>query len=86
MKMAPSGSHVVARQARISKNRIKYFVKAHIRKNRGKKLSFSLKIFSFSIGTEIENIQILARSKVTGNFLSLNQSSNSGLTFGKSKD
>jgi soluble lytic murein transglycosylase-like protein len=38
MKMAPPGSHVVARQARISKNGIKYFVKAHIRKNRGKKV------------------------------------------------
>ncbi len=38
MKMAPPGSHVVSRQARISKNGIKYFVKAHIRKNRGKKI------------------------------------------------
>lgn len=38
MKMAPPGSHVVARQARFSKNGIKYFVKAHIRKNRGKKV------------------------------------------------
>ncbi len=36
MKMAPPGSHVVARQARISKKGIKYFAKAHIRKNRGK--------------------------------------------------
>lgn len=38
MKMAPPGSHVVARQVRISPNGIKYFVKAHIRKNRGKKI------------------------------------------------
>ena len=38
MKMAPPGSHVVSRQARISKNDIKYFVKTHIRKNRGKKI------------------------------------------------
>lgn len=38
MKMAPPGSHVVSRQARISKKGIKYFVKAHIRKNRGKKI------------------------------------------------
>ena len=38
MKMAPPGSHVVSQQARISKNGIKYFVKAHIRKNRGKKI------------------------------------------------
>jgi hypothetical protein len=36
--MAPPGSHVVKKQARISKNGIKYFVKAHIRKNRGKKV------------------------------------------------
>lgn len=38
LKMAPPGSHVVSRQAKISKNGIKYFVKAHIRKNRGKKI------------------------------------------------
>lgn len=38
LKMAPPGSHVVKKQARISKNGIKYFVKAHIRKNRGKKV------------------------------------------------
>jgi hypothetical protein len=38
LKMAPPGSHVVKRQARISKNGIKYFVKAHLRKNRGKKI------------------------------------------------
>lgn len=37
-KMALLGSHVVKKQARISKNGIKYFVKAHIRKNRGKKV------------------------------------------------
>jgi hypothetical protein len=36
--MAPPGSHVVKRQARISKNGVKYFVKAHRRKNRGKKI------------------------------------------------
>ena len=38
LKMAPHGSHVVARQARISKNGIRYFVKAHVRRNRGKKI------------------------------------------------
>lgn len=38
LKMAPPGSHVVERQARVSKNGIKYFVKAHIRKNPGKKM------------------------------------------------
>lgn len=38
LKMAPPGSHVVSRQAKISKNGIKYFVKAHVRKNRGKKI------------------------------------------------
>ncbi len=38
LKMAPPGSHVVTRQARISKNGIRYFVKAHVRKNRGKKI------------------------------------------------
>ncbi len=38
LKMAPPGSHVVKKQARISKNGIKYFVKAHLRKNRGKKV------------------------------------------------
>ncbi len=36
--MAPPGSHVVKRQARVSKGGIKYFVKAHLRKNRGKKV------------------------------------------------
>ncbi len=38
LKMAPSGHHVVEKQARISKSGIKYFVKAHIRKNRGNKI------------------------------------------------
>jgi hypothetical protein len=38
LKMAPPGFHVVERQAKISKNGIKYFVKAHRRKNRGKKI------------------------------------------------
>ncbi len=38
LKMAPPGSHVVKRQARITKKGIKYYVKAHIRKNRGKKI------------------------------------------------
>lgn len=38
LKMAPPGSHVVTRQTRISKNGVKYFVKAHVRKNRGKKI------------------------------------------------
>lgn len=38
LKMAPPGYHVVTRQARISKNGIRYFVKAHIRRNRGKKI------------------------------------------------
>ena len=33
LKMAPPGSHVVKKQARVSKNGIKYFVKAHLRKN-----------------------------------------------------
>jgi len=38
MKMAPPGYHVVSRQVRISKTGIKYYVKAHVRKNRGKKI------------------------------------------------
>jgi hypothetical protein len=38
LKMAPPGHHVVNRQAKISKKGIKYFVKAHRRKNRGKKI------------------------------------------------
>jgi hypothetical protein len=38
LKMAPPGHHVVEKQARISKSGIKYFVKAHIRKNRGNKI------------------------------------------------
>ena len=38
LKMAPPGHHVVERQAKISKNGIRYFVKAHRRKNRGKKI------------------------------------------------
>jgi|GEM_PF-514972 len=37
LKMAPPGSHVVKRHIRISEHGIKYFVKAHIRKNPGKK-------------------------------------------------
>lgn len=36
--MAPPGSHVVKRHAKISSKGIKYYVKAHIRKNRGKKI------------------------------------------------
>ena len=38
LKMAPPGHHVVKRQAKISKNGIRYFVKAHRRKNRGTKI------------------------------------------------
>lgn len=38
LKMAPPGFHVVVRQAKISKNGIKFFVKAHRRKNRGTKI------------------------------------------------
>jgi hypothetical protein len=38
LKMAPPGHHVVKRQAKISKKGVKYFVKAHRRKNRGKKI------------------------------------------------
>lgn len=38
LKMAPPGSHVVQRHAKISENGIKYYVKAHIRKNRGAKI------------------------------------------------
>ena len=37
LKMAPPGSHVVKRHAKVSQNGIKYSVKAHIRKNQGKK-------------------------------------------------
>ena len=36
LKMAPPGFHVVKRHIKISENGIKYFVKAHLRKNRGK--------------------------------------------------
>lgn len=38
LKMAPPGFHVVSRQARISKTGIRYYVKAHVRKNRGQKI------------------------------------------------
>lgn len=38
LKMAPPGSHVVKRHARITKEGVTYYVKAHIRKNRGKKI------------------------------------------------
>lgn len=38
LKMAPPGSHVVKRHAKISPKNIKYNVKAHIRKNRGPKI------------------------------------------------
>lgn len=38
LKMAPAGSHVVKRHAKISSSGVKYYVKAHIRKNRGKKV------------------------------------------------
>jgi hypothetical protein len=34
--MATPGFHVVKRYTKISENGIKYFVKAHLRKNRGK--------------------------------------------------
>jgi hypothetical protein len=38
IRMAPPGYHVVKRHARISKYGIKYFVKAHRQKNRGKNI------------------------------------------------
>ena len=38
MKMAPPGSHVVKRHARITRLGITIYVKAHIRKNHGKKI------------------------------------------------
>jgi hypothetical protein len=38
LKMAPPGYHVVKRHAKVSENGIKYYVKAHTRKNRGKKV------------------------------------------------
>jgi hypothetical protein len=38
LKMAPPGHHVVKRKAKISKKGVKYFVKAHRRKNRGRKI------------------------------------------------
>lgn len=38
MKMAPQGNHVVSRQVRVSKRGIKYYVKAHVRRNRGRKI------------------------------------------------
>ena len=37
LKMATPGSHVVKRHGKVSQNGIKYYVKAHTRKNRGKK-------------------------------------------------
>lgn len=36
--MAPPGHHIVERQIRISKNGLQYTIKAHRRKNRGKKI------------------------------------------------
>ena len=38
LKMAPPGYHTVERCAKVSKDGIKFFVKAHIRKNRGQKI------------------------------------------------
>ncbi len=38
LKMAPPGSHVVKQFIKISENGVKYYVKAHIRKNRGSKI------------------------------------------------
>jgi hypothetical protein len=38
MLMAPPGLHIVKRHLRITKDGIKYFVNAHVRKNRGKKV------------------------------------------------
>lgn len=38
LKMAPPGSHVVKKHARITEEGVKYYVKAHHRKNRGKKI------------------------------------------------
>ena len=38
LKMAPPGSHIVKRHAKISSSGIKYYEKAYIRKNRGKKV------------------------------------------------
>jgi hypothetical protein len=39
LKMARPGSHVVKRHAKISPKGVKYYVKAHIRKNRGTKVT-----------------------------------------------
>lgn len=36
--MAPPGSHIVKRHAKVTSEGFKYYVKAHIRKNRGKKV------------------------------------------------
>jgi hypothetical protein len=36
LKMAPPGFHVVKKHARITSEGIKFYVKAHLRKNRGK--------------------------------------------------
>ena len=38
LKMAPPGSHIVKRHAKVTSEGIKYYVKAHLRKNRGKKV------------------------------------------------
>jgi hypothetical protein len=38
LKMAPPGSHIVKRHAKVTPEGIKYYVKAHIRKNRGEKI------------------------------------------------
>ena len=38
LKMAPPGFHIVKRCAKVSKDGIKFFVRAHMRKNRGQKI------------------------------------------------
>ncbi|MFZ4712168.1 MAG: lytic transglycosylase domain-containing protein [Bacteriovoracaceae bacterium] len=38
LKMAPPGSHIVKRHVKVTSEGIKYYVKAHLRKNRGKKV------------------------------------------------
>jgi len=59
LKMAPPGFHVVKRHIIISENGIKYFVKAHLRKNRGKQaILLPENILIIFIGTVIRTILV----------------------------
>lgn len=78
LKMAPPGSHVVKQFVRISEKGVKYYVKAHIRKNRGSKIVLLPEKFFTFTGMVISSTQSLELCKVILNIQSSIRSFNFG--------